>query len=525
MKQEGEIKLVNDHGLLHPLCMSDNIQERRQIFKHAIESMRMKLKTHYKTIFHQGSSSQANEKLQQQSKQLREYKKIQHQEKELLNAIQTCTEKLLTQHQHYQIIERILNSVTREMNDYIGREDYSCFDLEDHNLNHTYSMGCEALNLDVTFTDNRKTLHSISFQKTKTNSEHKEIRAISDDLLNTLKENNYELFEKKLLDVCKLYHLVGTRQNCIVTDKSLLRGLDTSSSDSFLQSSTIMREFEQYIIKEGNFPTESVAMKCEGLCINFYKDKNVVITLEGCGGNALNQTCPVMIFSHPVQVPLFMAKNFNYIPSNPAQPTQPGQSAQPEDVMTDDMNLSQKAEASILSHKEPYWVKDESQELVMNGINQSDGDNTRILETFQACLLSNHSAESVKKVQSSIYNFVSCPSNIQDRMPSNTGTIVTRVPFLTFQQMRDTITSVKRQLYLNDLLLSCFSSKSGQSSNNHSFAIPSIILPIDSYRNNSYVIEANLQTVASVVAMVMSTTNIKLKNNTIVMVVRSVPCL
>ncbi|EFC42913.1 predicted protein [Naegleria gruberi] len=436
-KMENEVQQVNDNGLVHPLHMSDNILERRESLKHAISIIKQRVEEQL-TI----KPRAFLEKTQQQSKSVKEFNRIQLQERELLDAIQKCTEKVLTQYQHQQIIERILNSVAKEMNEFIGKEDYAALPITDlissSDLVTGYSMGCDILNLDVEFTETKE-LKSIKFQKTKQGnnpeSQHKEIKPISEDLMSTLvKDRNPELFEKKLLDVCKLYHLVASRPNCIVTDKASLRSTQINDTSSFLKSTSVMREFEHYITREGNFPSDKVSIICEGVSINYFRDRKVIVTLEGCAGNALQQTCPVMVFTEQTLIPLYTAKNLNFLQSiiSSLKKSSLEKQQEPENILP------------------PDFTRDMS-------VNEQYNRDIRVLETFQNCLLSGYSTSSTKKVQSSVYNFVSTTSNISEKLATNSGVFIRRVPFLNFDQMRFTLAVMKKHMLLNDILLSCFS--------------------------------------------------------------------
>nr|CAG4709247.1 unnamed protein product [Naegleria fowleri] len=452
VKLDRELKDVQDHGVVHALQMSDNIIERREILKHAMSSLKSKIQEQSAIMSKEGSDKTQIEKITQQSKSIREFKKIQLQEKELLDVIKKCSEKAVSHLQLFEVVERILNNVAKQMNELLGHEEYAYQDMLDPSSNtHIFSLGSNLLNLDILFSPDKKTLTSISFQKTKKDSSSsKEIKAISEDLMNTLvRDNLFEAFESKLLAVCKLYHLVTTRTNCIVTDKSSLRPDSnlTSSSETFLKSTTVMREFEHYIIRENNFPSNKVAMKCEGIWINYYGDKNVIVTLEACGGNALKQTCPVMIFNPPVLVPLPVARQFNFLKpiSNTLHKTT--NALQSENVETLNTQTGIAAE----------W----SREMIACSSDPFAPPVARELEPFQNYLLRGFKTNSFKKVQDSTYHFVAAQEVYSEkRLISSAGVTIKRVPFLTFPQMRQTIAQVKKQMILRDLMLSCFNSES-----------------------------------------------------------------
>ncbi|KAG2372672.1 hypothetical protein C9374_003381 [Naegleria lovaniensis] len=448
-KLDRELKDVQDHGVVHALQMSDNIIERREILKHAMSSLKSKIQEQGALISKEGSDKTQYEKLTQQSKSIREFKKIQFQEKELLDVIKKCSEKTVSHLQLFEVVERILNSVAKQMNELLGHEEYAYQDMLDPLSNtHIFSLGSTLLNLDIVFSPDKKTLTSVSFQKTKKDSSSsKEIKAISEDLMNALvRDNLIEVFESKLLAVCKLYHLVSTRTNCIVTDKSSLRPDSnlTSSSETFLKSTTVMREFEHYIIRENNFPSDKVSMKCDGIWINYYGDKNIIVTLEACGGNALKQTCPVMIFNPPVFVPLSVARQFNFLKpiSNTLHKTTNTLPSENIGIDTQQTGITEWSSEIIAS--DPY-----TQPI------------TRELEAFQNCLLRGFKTNSFKKVQDSTYHFVATQEVYSDkRLVSSAGVMIKRIPFLTFPQMRQTIAEVKKQMILRDLMLSCFNSES-----------------------------------------------------------------
>ncbi|KAL9649165.1 hypothetical protein ABK040_004186 [Willaertia magna] len=571
---------VNNH-LIHPLLLQENIYERKQTFKHAIDSMRMKFINHFQQLqqsSQQSSQSQGvnnvttgggvinTQNLDKQNKSLKEYKKLNLQEKEILSSLQNycqyMTENNL-QNNLQKNIKRILINVCKEMNELLGKEEYVFIELDDdnHHLDHSlqstlqnnnldtlqnndiiYSIGSEQINLDITFHKFNKKFVNVSFQKLLNN---KEVKVISEDLLKCLK-NSLDLFEKKLIAVCKLYYLFNSRPNCMVTDLNALRDVpsnittttghatsggannnnkkkkkDYLLNNEYLKSASVMREIEKFIVKENNFkePSFKISRKCEGVWIQYYKENTFIVTLEGCGGNALNQTCPVMkCYPNKILLPFYLAKKLDYLPK----------------MFSSLSSVVGHSESVVVGHHQEMIGYHHHHHNVGYGSGSVGGISGGIgsgIESFEKLLLDGYLSVSVKQVQdcsysyiayqqqtnvvsggssSSIYSVVGSGSGVGSGYGSGSGNnnsygnrnnlvgvYINRIPFLKFSQLKKSISIIKRQMLLNDLYQSCFIKLNNTTTNNNNNSIWSQAFP--SNTTTSYLLNNNNNNYSSLI--------------------------